>query len=74
MGILDRIICRGPRFTRSSYTHPGGIITRCVEVSINENAVLVRDSKNPELKPLQFTQDEWKAFVLGVKNNEFDLK
>lgn len=34
--------------------------------------IAVRDTKN--LDPgLRFTTEEWEAFLLGVKNNEFDL-
>lgn len=45
----------------------------CVEVEIGINAILVRDSKNPERCSLIFTHKEWKAFVNGVKAGEFDL-
>jgi hypothetical protein len=43
----------------------------CVEVSVTDDAVLIRDSKNPQVAPLTFTVDEWLAFVKGVKANEF---
>lgn len=49
---------------------PGG----CVEVAIKHGAVGVRDAKNPDQKPLLFTQAEWEAFLLGVKAGEFDIK
>ena len=46
----------------------------CVEVaSLNEGRVGVRDSKNQSGPVLVFTPDEWKAFVGGVKDGEFDL-
>lgn len=46
----------------------------CVEVAkTNDGGVLVRDSKNPDHTILKFTHHEWKAFVQGVKNNEFDV-
>ncbi len=46
----------------------------CVEVAnlADDDGVVVRDSKNTEQAPLQFTNDEWKAFVQGVKAGEFD--
>jgi hypothetical protein len=44
----------------------------CVEVSKTVDAVLVRDSKNPQIAPLSFTPDEWVAFVQGVKADEFN--
>lgn len=54
--------------TRSQYTP-----SRCVEVAAEENRVMVRDSKNPDGPILQFSPEEWDAFVEGVKDNEFDL-
>jgi hypothetical protein len=46
----------------------------CVEVADNLPGVIaVRDSKNPTGPALIFTLDEWKAFVGGVKDGEFDL-
>jgi hypothetical protein len=33
----------------------------------------VRDSKDPQGPVLLFTPDEWRAFVGGVRNGEFDL-
>jgi hypothetical protein len=46
----------------------------CVEVQqpVPGN-VMVRDSKKPDGSILVFTNDEWRAFVLGVKAGEFDV-
>ncbi len=56
-------------FTTSSFCNFGD----CVEVArTSEGAVLVRDGKNREQGPLAFTPEEWRAFVAGVKNGEFD--
>lgn len=45
----------------------------CVAVAVLDNgAVLVKDTKDESLPPLSFTQEEWAAFVDGVKNNEFN--
>ncbi len=44
----------------------------CVEVSTGEK-ILVRDSKNPDAGTLEFTHDEWKTFIGGVKSGEFDV-
>jgi hypothetical protein len=35
----------------------------CVEVALCEDRVLVRDSKNPGAGVLEFTRDEWRAFL-----------
>jgi len=45
---------------------------RCVEVAIADNEVKVRNSTKPE-SIVTFTHNEWKAFLLGVKNNEFEI-
>lgn len=60
-------------FKKSSYTNPGGIINRCVEVAITPMGVVVRNSNDKSKNTVFYTRDEWKAFIDGVKNNEFDL-
>jgi hypothetical protein len=45
----------------------------CVEVAFIDDAIAVRDSKNPAGPALIFTQAEWDAFVGGAKDGEFDL-
>ena len=42
-----------------------------MEVAKVAEGYLIRDSKNPEIAPLQFTADEWTAFVKGVNAGEF---
>jgi hypothetical protein len=44
-----------------------------VEVAFVDDAIAVRDSKNPTGPVLLFTQSEWDAFVEGAKDGEFDL-
>jgi hypothetical protein len=45
----------------------------CVEVATNVSGVHVRDTKHRAGGTLSFTHDEWRAFVNGVRNGEFDL-
>lgn len=45
----------------------------CVEVAKVDTAYLVRDSKNPHAAALTFTEDEWTAFVAGVRAGEFQF-
>ena len=45
----------------------------CVEVAFVDEAIVVRDSKNPAGPALIFTSAEWDAFVGGAKDGEFDL-
>lgn len=59
-------------FRRSSYCKTDSPM--CVEVEIGTDGwVAVRDSKEPGSRPLEFTGDEWRAFVAGVRAGEFDL-
>lgn len=51
----------------SSYCHHGG----CVEVIITDDNVQVRATNQNEA--LDFTYAEWRAFLLGVRDGEFDL-
>ena len=46
----------------------------CVMISMDENAVFVKDSKDMRLEGLRFTKAEWVAFVEGVKAGEFDTE
>jgi len=43
----------------------------CVEVARIEDGYLVRDSKNPGGAYLAFTDQEWEAFMDGVKAGDF---
>ena len=45
----------------------------CVQVAHKDGTVAVRDSKDSEKKTLYFNANEWKAFVSGAKNGEFDF-
>ena len=55
----------------SSYSGSGN----CVEVALErpDALVAVRHSRRRNEPPLLFNRDEWKAFVAGVQNHEFDL-
>ena len=46
---------------------------QCVEVAIQPDGVAVRDTKNRDAGHLEFTRDEWKAFIGGAKDGEFDI-
>jgi hypothetical protein len=45
----------------------------CVEVAFVDGTVAVRDSKMPNGSALLFTRDEWRAFLAGVLDGEFEL-
>ena len=44
----------------------------CVGVAYKDNDVLVINTNTQGLV-LRFTKDEWRAFLSGVKANEFDV-
>ncbi len=54
---------------RSSFCNP--CCSNCVEVRRSGDGIEVRDSKDPGGGTLLFTQEEWVAFVAGVKAGEF---
>ncbi len=43
----------------------------CLAVANKDGIVAVRDTK--DLSTLQFSLEEWRAFVAGVKKGEFDF-
>lgn len=47
----------------------------CVEVGqAPDGTVVIRDSKDPHrTSALEFTREEWRAFVAGVRAGEFDV-
>lgn len=45
----------------------------CVAVAIKPEGVAVRNSNDGSKITTFFTHDEWKAFIGGVKNGEFDI-
>jgi len=59
-----------PRWVKSSLSFSNG---NCVEVAdLPDGAIGVRDSKDPDGPVLRFTQGEWRAFIGGARNGEFD--
>jgi hypothetical protein len=66
----DRSFEAGLAWIKSSFSLAQG---SCVEVaSLPDGGVGVRDSKNPSGPVLRFTPDEWRAFLGGARNGEFD--
>jgi hypothetical protein len=45
----------------------------CVEVAFIGGRVAIRDSKDRRGPVLLFTRTEWRAFLRGARDGEFDL-
>ena len=61
----------GPEWIKSSFSFANG---NCVEAArLHGGYVGVRDSKDPRGDVLRFTAAEWRAFLGGIRNGEFDL-
>ncbi|HEY4506503.1 MAG TPA: DUF397 domain-containing protein [Candidatus Paceibacterota bacterium] len=58
--------------TPSTACTTGGVFN-CVAVAITSDGVGVRDTKNNSKTTLGFSREEWQAFVLAVKQGEFDV-
>lgn len=60
----------GSPWTKSSLSHANG---NCVEIAnIAHGHVGMRDSKNITGPVLGISPEEWRAFLGGVRNGEFD--
>jgi hypothetical protein len=44
----------------------------CVEIGSRGESVLIRRSADSEGKIVTVSRDEWRAFVVGVKDGDFD--
>ena len=51
---------------RSNTTHG------CVECAVADDAVAIRDSKDPDGPMLTFDHDTWRFFMEAVKSGDFD--
>jgi hypothetical protein len=73
IGILRMAAARpaiDPIWIKSSRSHANG---NCVEIAnIERGQVGMRDSKNSTGPVLKFQPEEWRAFLGGVRNGEFD--
>jgi len=59
---------RQAAWRRASFCASG----ECVEVAQQNGMIFMRDSKEPDARALQYTTEEWRSFVRGVKAGEFD--
>jgi hypothetical protein len=55
---------------RTSRSCAGG---NCVQVGdVGDGSIAIRDSKNPGAGALIYTSSEWRDFLAGAKNGDFD--
>jgi hypothetical protein len=59
----------GAEWRKSTWSGPDG----CIEVAFVEGRVAIRDSKDRSGPVLQFTAQEWEAFVGATRNGEFEF-
>jgi hypothetical protein len=59
----------GSPWTKSSLSHANG---NCVEIANIDGQVGMRDSKNVTGPVLGISREEWRAFLGGIRNGEFD--
>jgi len=45
----------------------------CVEVGFLNDRVIVRDSKHRDGPELEFSHEEWSAFLVGIAKGEFNI-
>lgn len=64
----DELDKEGPIWRKSSYCNSSA----CVEVACVTDHVLIRDSKDPDGPTLRFSLAEWREFLLGLRNREFE--
>lgn len=50
-----------------------GSDSACVEARLIGDTIEVRDTKDRSKAPHAYTRDEWRAFIGGAKDGEFDV-
>jgi hypothetical protein len=45
----------------------------CVETRFTDDAVYVRNNLRPDAGTVMFTHDEWRVFVAGVRDGDYDV-
>jgi len=71
----DKKHLRNVKFENTDFRKARPTLMRriCVMVAYRDGAIGVRDSKDASRTTLVFNEDEWNAFITGVKDGEFDI-
>lgn len=75
--IRNNLVVNQTQFGNSEFkksTHTGTDRWACVEVAIRPGVIAVRHTRDPQHTTLEYTPEEWEAFIKGVKEGQFDLK
>lgn len=67
---MTHVESAGVVWRKSTASQPNG---ECVEVTFSSQRVQVRHSRDPHGSVLSFSHSEWRAFLAGARNGEFDL-
>jgi hypothetical protein len=67
--VLSDIEREGLTWVKAQYSGSNG---QCVEIASVVDKIAIRDSKDPDGPILVYTPGEFKAFLHGAQNGEFD--
>ena len=70
-GVVNCTEFSDEEFVTSSFTGTGR--WACVQVARREGVIAVRHSRDDSKTTLEYSSDEWQAFIDGVKKGEFDI-
>jgi len=70
MGSLPARAAKRDTWVKSSLSFANGNCVEVADLSVGE--IGVRNSRDSSGPVLRFTPDEWRAFIGGVRNGEFD--
>ncbi len=65
---MKKLIVNGVTFKKSRASQDSEY---CVGVGVRRGEIIVTNTKSP-ITFVKFTRQEWEAFIIGVKNGEFD--
>ncbi|MGW5120008.1 DUF397 domain-containing protein [Streptomyces noursei] len=75
--ITDQRLAGGPRpaldLSHADWQTSTRGVRGDVQIAFVEGYVAMRNGRSPEIPALIFTPAEWRGFVLGAREGEFDL-